>query len=108
MARLEGVGTGTAENFLELENSQTVATEIQKTSIFAWKSTCLAIADIFSAVSRPISPEFGMVDLLGSGGVVAEPEFKIFNLLPWKMDNAAFEAQFFREREWFCHGFPSK
>ncbi len=68
----------------------------------------IAVAAISSGVSEPISTKFGMVNLLGPESVVAEPEFKIFDRLPWKIGNADFEAISNNERVGICHVFPSK
>ena len=106
MARFEGPGAGTTENLSELEKLQTV--EIQKSFISASKSTYLDIADISSAISQPISTKFGVVNMLGSVGVVAEPEFKFSYLLPWRIGNADFKAPFVRETARLCHRFPSE
>ncbi len=82
--------------------------EIQKTSIFAWKSTYPAIAAISSAVSQPISTKFGMVNLLESGGVVVEPKFKNTKYVAMEIWNADFEAPFVQERVRLCPRFHSK
>ncbi len=100
------LGTGTAENLSELGNLQSVAMEIRKTFIFAWKSTYLAIAAISSVISWRISTKFGMVNLLGPESVMAEPGFKIFDSLPWKIGNADFKAPFDQDRMKFCPWCP--
>ncbi len=82
--------------------------EIQKTFIFALKSTHPAIAAICSFISQPISMKFGTVNLFGAEGVLVEPEFENVDWLPWKMGNADFEAQFDQERVGLYHRFPSK
>ncbi len=66
--------------------------EIQKTFVFAWKSTYTAIAVISSGVSQRISAKFGMADLLGAEGVVVQPEFDNSDWLPWKIWIAGFKA----------------
>ena len=82
--------------------------EIQKTSNFAFKSTYPAIPAISSAVSQPISTKFGMGNLLGSEGVVVEPEFQNSKSVAMEIWNADFEAPFVLERVRLCPRFHYK
>ncbi len=81
--------------------------EIQKASIFPWKSTYPAITAISSAISQSILTKFGMGNLLGTEGVVVKPEFQNSESVAMENRNADFEALFGQERVGFCHGFPS-
>ncbi len=74
--------------------------KIQKTSIFAWKSTYLDIPAISCGVSQsqPILTKFGMVNLLRSEGVVVESDFKNSKSVAMEIRNADFEAPFDQER----------
>ena len=69
----------------------------EKTCVFAWKSTCLAIAAISSDISQPISTKFDMVNWLGSESVVVESEFRNVKSVAMGIWNADFEASFDRE-----------